>query len=108
MKTAIKRKKEKNIVELMIKVYCCRKHDDPGILCSDCQELMGYSFERIDKCPFMEKKKFCSTCETHCYSSEMRDKIRLVMRYSGPRILFRHPIMATRHLLTTLLKNINR
>ena len=29
---------------------------------------------------------------------EMREKIRLVMRYSGPRMIYTHPIMGFRHL----------
>ena len=29
----------------------------------------------------------------------MREKIRTVMRYSGPRMLGKHPIAAIRHLI---------
>jgi hypothetical protein len=29
----------------------------------------------------------------------MREKIREVMRFSGPRMIFHHPIMAIRHLI---------
>jgi hypothetical protein len=29
----------------------------------------------------------------------MRDHIKLVMRYAGPRMLLRHPILTIRHLL---------
>ena len=28
----------------------------------------------------------------------MRQKIRAVMRFSGPRMIFYHPVMAIRHL----------
>jgi hypothetical protein len=27
----------------------------------------------------------------------MRERIRIVMRYSGPRMLYRHPILSIRH-----------
>jgi hypothetical protein len=29
----------------------------------------------------------------------MRDRVKEVMRFSGPRMLLRHPILAIRHLL---------
>jgi hypothetical protein len=29
----------------------------------------------------------------------MRENIRKVMRYAGPRMIYHHPIMALRHLL---------
>jgi hypothetical protein len=32
----------------------------------------------------------------------MRRRIRAVMRYAGPRILFRHPMLALRHMLDGL------
>lgn len=31
----------------------------------------------------------------------MRDQIREVMRFSGPRMLFYHPIIALRHMILT-------
>lgn len=54
---------------------------------------------RSDKCPFMDTKTFCSNCSVHCYKPEMREKIRKVMRFSGPRIILYHPIMAVRHMV---------
>jgi len=29
----------------------------------------------------------------------MRDRVRVVMRYSGPRMLSRHPLLAVGHLV---------
>ena len=49
----------------------------------------------------METKTFCSACKVHCYRPEMREKIRAVMRWAGPRMLFVHPVLAVRHLLGT-------
>lgn len=51
--------------------------------------------------PFMETKTFCSNCKVHCYKPEMREKIREVMRYSGPRMIFHHPAAAIRHVILT-------
>lgn len=47
----------------------------------------------------MESKAFCSNCRVHCYCPDMREKIRMVMRFSGPRMLFYHPVLAIRHLV---------
>lgn len=49
----------------------------------------------------MEVKTFCSNCPVHCYRPEMRERIRQVMRDSGPRMLFHHPAAAIRHLVET-------
>ena len=46
----------------------------------------------------METKTFCSNCRVHCYRSEMREEIRKVMRFSGPRMFFYHPA-AIRHVI---------
>lgn len=46
------------------------------------------------KCPFMETKIFCSNCRVHCYKLKMRERIRVVMRFSRPRMFFHHPIAA--------------
>ena len=94
-----KRKKEKYIVSQMIEIYCHGKHKTKGSLCEKCQELTQYTAQRVDKCPMMETKTFCSNCKIHCYKPEMREQIRSVMRYSGPRILFYHPVMAVRHVI---------
>ena len=93
-----KRAKEKEVVSRMIRLYC-RKHHGAKSLCPDCRNLERYAWERSDKCPFMEQKTFCSNCKAHCYRPEMRDKIRTVMRFSGPRMIFYHPVMAVRHVV---------
>lgn len=94
-----KREKEKEVVSLMIQLYCKKNHDTRDGLCPDCGELERYARERSDKCPFMENKTFCSNCKVHCYKPEMRERIRAVMRFSGPRMIVYHPIMAIRHVV---------
>ncbi len=97
----IKREREKIMVSQMIALYCRNKHGKCQGLCPDCAALDLYARERSDKCPFMETKTFCSNCKVHCYKPEMREKIRAVMRFSGPRMMFRHLVMAVRHVLET-------
>lgn len=102
MKTvAEKREREERLVSQMIALYCRRNHGTREGLCPDCAALDAYARQRSEKCPFMENKTFCSNCKVHCYKPEMRDKIRTVMRFSGPRILFYHPVTAIWHGVAT-------
>ena len=80
-----KREKEKKTLRVMIGVYCRGKHKHKGELC-----------------PFMETKTFCSACKVHCYSKEMQEKIKEVMKYAGPRMLFYHPLQALDHMWVTM------
>ena len=96
-----KREREKAMVSEMIALYCRKQHGGKGSLCPECAALEAYARQRSDKCPFMETKTFCSNCKVHCYKPEMREKIRAVMRFSGPRMIFSHPIAAMRHVTET-------
>lgn len=96
-----KREREKKMVSEMIALYCRKNHGTRGTLCPECAALNLYARQRSDKCPFMETKTFCSNCKVHCYKPEMREKIRAVMRFSGPRMIFHHPVAAIRHVIET-------
>ena len=105
-----KRQKEQIVVRKMITLYCWKNHQSrhEGELCSDCQELLDYAMARSEKCPFMENKTFCANCKVHCYKPEMREKIRQVMRFSGPRMLLVHPGLALRHMAETLRQKLQK
>lgn len=123
-----KREREQEIVSQMIALYCKGNHSahcsaplreqgdemrqvpegaalwerDSGErrnLCPECAELEAYAHARSERCPFMGEKTFCSNCTVHCYRPEMRERIRTVMRYAGPRMLFHQPVMAIRHMI---------
>lgn len=100
MDTQTKREREKQLVSQMIALYCRKNHGGKD-LCPDCAVLDDYARQRSDKCPFMETKTFCANCKVHCYKPKMREKIRAVMRFSGPRMIFRHPVTAIRHVIET-------
>lgn len=97
---AAKREREKEMVSQMIGLYCKKKHGGKPY-CAACAALDAYARQRSDKCPLMETKTFCSNCKVHCYKPEMQAKIREVMRFAGPRMLFHHPITAMRHVIET-------
>ena len=100
MNVQTKREREKETVSLMIAIYC-RKNHGGSTLCPECTAVDAYARQRSDKCPFMETKTFCSNCKVHCYKPDMREKIRAVMRFSGPRMIFHHPLMAICHVIET-------
>ena len=89
--------REKQTVSLMIRLYC-RKKEGNRVLCAECRELEGYAHKRLTVCRYGEQKTSCKKCPTHCYRKDMRDKIRVVMRFSGPRMILYHPIEAIRHM----------
>jgi len=71
----------------------------PPVVCSECADLLRYAEKRRAFCP-KDPKPFCSYCDTHCYTAEMRDRMREVMRYAGPRsLLHGHAIDGVKHLL---------
>jgi hypothetical protein len=98
--------RELHTIEAMIGLYCRDQHGSEqqampatGTLCADCQELLAYARARLERCPYQEDKTTCARCPVHCYKPAMRERIRVVMRYAGPRMLYRHPVLAVRHLL---------
>jgi len=90
--------RDKTTILKMIEIFCSSSHKGSG-LCGDCAELYEYASERIDKCRFGEEKPVCSKCPVHCYKKEMREKIIEVMRFSGPKMIWKHPLLAVLHLL---------
>lgn len=102
-----KRYKEYETVMLMIQLFCQNNHrteasKKPETLCSECRQLAEYVYKRIENCAYIETKTFCSFCKIHCYKPEMREKIRTVMRFSGPRMIFHHPALAIKHAILTI------
>lgn len=88
--------RERKTISLMIGIYC-RSHHAHEPLCAECQALTHYAMNRMDKCRFKQDKPTCVKCPIHCYQSKMREKIRAVMRFSGPRMLIQHPLLTLWH-----------
>ena len=89
--------REKRVVGMMVRLYC-RKQEGNDCLCEECRALLEYAHARLEHCPFGERKTSCKHCKIHCYKPGMRQQMRQVMRYAGPRMLFYHPLIALRHL----------
>lgn len=93
--------REQRTVEQMIRIYC-RRSEHNRELCPECAALLEYARTRLSKCPFGENKTSCRKCTVHCYRPDMKERIRLVMRYAGPRMILYHPVAAIRHIFTEI------
>ena len=95
---------ELRTVETMTALHCRGRHGTREGLCPDCRSLLDYARQRLERCPFKEDKPTCAKCPVHCYRPKQRERIRSVMRYAGPRMLWSHPVLALLHWLDGLRK----
>jgi len=91
--------RERKTIKVMIGMYCRKYHNKEMKGCETCTELFSYASKKLDCCTFRNDKPVCSKCPIHCYKPEMREKIKTVMRYSGPRMIFQHPVLAFYHTM---------
>jgi hypothetical protein len=95
--------REEQTIAVMISMYCRHHHGGaergPDGLCPTCAGLIAYARRRLEQCPYGSEKPTCTQCPTHCYRPAMRESVRQVMRYSGPRMLKTHPVRAVRHMI---------
>jgi hypothetical protein len=96
----VRRKRELTTIAAMVRLYCGKHgHKRSGPLCADCVALLDYATRRLERCIFGDAKPTCANCVVHCYSAEKREDIRNIMRWAGPRMLLRHPVLSIMHLL---------
>ncbi len=87
---------ELETIEKMLYIYCRGVHGPGPGLCPACRRLLGAAKEKLSRCPHAPKPP-CRDCRTHCWPPGSREKIIEVMRYAGPRMPLRHPLLALRH-----------
>lgn len=81
----------------MIRIYCKGNHKTTTLLCDSCKTFSEYAEARLKRCPFGEEKEACSKCPIHCYAQKERELTKIIMRYSGYKMLLRHPILSIFH-----------
>ena len=95
-------RREQRTIEAMLHIWCKAQplHIRPGAgeLCDGCDALLDYASYRLLRCPYGEEKPTCMKCPIHCYTRLMREQMHEVMRFAGPRMLLRHPILAFLHI----------
>ena len=103
---------EKMLSTKMIGLFCRKHHRQENSLCPDCKDLSLYAGIKLDSCAYLLtavkknkaesgkklKKISCLNCPVHCYRDDYRLKIKKVMRFAGPKILFYHPVLLLKHL----------
>lgn len=93
--------RERKTFTAMLAMFCHDQHGTATGLCASCEQLQAYALERSAHCPFQADKPTCLQCPVHCYQPEMRARVRDVMRYAGPKMPLRHPLLALLHLWTS-------
>lgn len=99
--------REHRTMEAMLRIWCRAQEHAPAPgarLCSECRDFLAYAGRRLDKCPYGERKPTCATCPVHCYKAAPREHARIVMRFAGPRMVWRHPWLSLMHLVDKLRK----
>ena len=94
--------REKETLHAMVQLYCRKNHAPAAGVCDECSGVLDYALNRLQNCPYGEKKTTCLNCPIHCYQPEMREHIRKVMRFASPRMLLHHPVLAIQHALDGL------
>ncbi len=103
---AFSRKLEMQTVQKMITMYCNHMHvAGKDRLCPECRELLDYAGQRIERCFYGDDKPVCSKCTVHCFKPEMRSRIKIVMQYSGPRMMINSPILSLRYMYRKAFKS---
>jgi hypothetical protein len=95
----VRRARALKTIDAMIGMYCRGHHHGERSLCPDCARLRNYAARRLERCIFGDEKPNCADCAVHCYRAEMREQIRIVMRWAGPRMALRHPLLTIAHIL---------
>ncbi len=92
--------RESRTMARMVSLYCRAHHAASGAdLCGACQDFLDYAKRRLSKCPYGDGKPTCSNCPVHCYKPAQREVASQIMRFAGPRMLIRHPLLAIAHKL---------
>ncbi len=89
--------RESRTMGKMVGIYCRAHHHTTDELCDDCAQFLDYAEVRLEKCPYGEDKPTCANCPVHCYKPHFRAQAKAIMRFSGPRMLFRHPLLTIAH-----------
>ncbi|KJG21541.1 hypothetical protein UB37_10775 [Photobacterium iliopiscarium] len=94
--------REFKTITAMIDLYCEKHHQINTVKfqrCADCEQFRNYVKQRLDRCPYGENKPSCKQCPIHCYKPQQKVHSQTIMRYSGPKMIIKHPIMAIKHLI---------
>ncbi|MFD2306837.1 nitrous oxide-stimulated promoter family protein [Enterococcus termitis] len=92
------------LMEVMIRVYYGSQAENeiPE------ERMLNYARTRLEFCQFGEAKTTCQKCPVHCYQPKYREQMKKIMRHSGPRMLFRHPVLTFRHAYRGMIRRVEK
>ena len=105
MSAIMKRAVKKQLIHEMITIFCAAKHSRVGN-CQICSRLEEYANMKIDRCPLGDSGISCSSCRVHCYGESERSLIKEVMKYAGPGIFLKSPLLTLRYFMNNLMANM--
>lgn len=91
--------RELKTIRAMLRIACRDHHGTDEGLCAQCEALADYAAKRLALCPYGADKPTCVNCRIHCYGRRQREQVRETMRYAGPRMMLRHPVLAIMHVI---------
>jgi len=91
--------RELKTIRAMLRIACRDRHGTADGLCAECSALADFAAKRLALCPYGPDKPTCVNCRIHCYGPRQREQVRETMRYAGPRMVLRHPVLAIRHVV---------
>ena len=100
--------REKRTINAMIIIYCHSQHENKTGLCDECNKTLEYAFLKIEHCRHHSKKPVCNKCTIHCFSKEMREKIKIIMRFAGPKMIFKHPYLGLMRFVESMRSKTSR
>lgn len=92
-------REEADTLQAMVSLYCQHHHGTSDQRCPQCEAFLNYALKRLACCPYGAQKPVCAKCRIHCYRQAEKDLARNIMRWSGPRLTFTHPMLTLKHLV---------
>ena len=96
--------REQDSISKMIAIYCNKQHNSSHKLCEECKNISEYASKCISLCQYGANKPVCGKCPSNCFRGDMYGKMVKIMRFAGPHMLYKHPILTARHILDAFRK----
>ena len=88
--------KDRAILEAIGTIYCRAHHaecaQDAAGLCPECREVVETTLAKAQTCPYGHSGN-CQDCDTQCQRGTSKQRVKAMMRYAAPRMVYRHPLM---------------
>lgn len=98
-------KRDLRTLQAIGSIYCAAHHVDapknPHGMCAECAATIAFTHDRASNCPNGHTGN-CADCAIKCNRGEQQQRIKAIMKYAAPRMLFKHPLMTLEYALKKL------